>query len=51
MNYNRRTLMLDEKIYTKIRLLQAKRIKRTKLGCSFSKMLNIVLKQGLEKHV
>lgn len=49
MNFNRRTLMLDVKIETKIRKLQAKKIRKTKQYCSFSKMLNIVLKKGLKK--
>jgi len=43
--------MIDEENYVKLRLLQSKRIKRTKLACSFSKMVNLVLEQGLKKHV
>lgn len=41
--------MLDETIYEKILKLQAKRIRKTKQGCSFSKILKLVLKNGLKK--
>jgi len=41
--------MIDESLYRKILMLQAKRIKKTKQGCSFSKMVSLVLKNGLKK--
>lgn len=47
--YRRITLMLDEKIIKKLRILQSKKIKRTKKSCSFSKILCLVLIEGLKK--
>lgn len=47
--HRRITLMLDEKIIKRLRILQSKRIRRTKQGCSFSKMLGLVVNKGLEK--
>lgn len=41
--------MLDGQTYKKLRILQSKRIKRTKQSCSFSKMLGLVLIVGLKK--
>ena len=41
--------MLDETNYLKVLKLQAKRIRKTKRACSFSKMVSLVLKNGLKK--
>ncbi len=41
--------MLDVKTIKKLRILQSKKIKRTKQGCSFSKILGLVLIKGLNK--
>lgn len=43
------TLMLDEEIIKKLRILQSKRIRRTKQSCSFTKIFDLVLMEGLKK--
>lgn len=48
-DFRRVTFMIDEQIYTKLRKLQAKTILKTKQGCSFSKSINSVLREGLFK--
>jgi len=45
---NRITIMMDEDIYTKLRNLQSKIIKKTKKSCSFSKLVNEVVVVGLK---
>jgi len=47
--YRRVTLLLDEKNYKKLRILQSKRIRKTKKSCSFSRIINLVLQEGLKK--
>ena len=46
--YERVTVTMDVKNISKIRILQAKKIKETKKSCSFSKMLNLVVTDGLK---
>jgi len=46
--YSRLSILLDDKIIKKIRILQARRIKKTKQGCSFSKMVGLLLVHGLK---
>jgi hypothetical protein len=36
-------------IYNKLRRLQAKKIKKTKQACSLSKLITLVLENGLKK--
>ena len=45
------TIGLDEKIYRRLRRAQARRIMKTKQNCSFSKIIDLVLKNGLKKYV
>jgi len=47
--YRRVSLDLEEPVYNKLRRLQAKRIKKNKQGCSFSKVIELVLVHGLKK--
>ena len=46
--FRRVSLNLEEKSYKKIVKLQAKRIKKTKQGCSFSSVIAIVLERGIK---
>ncbi len=41
--------MIEGRTYNKLRILQAKRIRRTKKNCSFSKMVSLVLIKGIKK--
>ena len=41
------TIMLDEDLAKKLRLLQAKRLKGSSKSISFSKVLNEVVRKGL----
>ena len=43
------TILIDEKILEEIRKLQAKRIQKSLKNISFSRIVNEVLKKGLEK--
>jgi len=43
----RKTIMLDDDLLQKLRLLQAKKIKKTIANVSLSKVLNDVLRKGL----
>ena len=49
MTWRRVTITLDKEVTKKLLKLQVKRRHKTKQYCSFSKMLNIVLKKGLKK--
>jgi len=42
------TIMVDDNLDKRIRLLQAKEITKTMSPCSYSKMLNTVLEKGLK---
>ena len=42
------TIMIDEDLDKKIRIRQAKRIQQENSTCSFSKMLNEVLRKSLK---
>lgn len=42
------TLVLDEKNYVKLKKIQAKKIKKTKHGWSFSTIVKLVLIQGIK---
>jgi len=43
----RKTIMLDDDLLQKLRILQAKKIKKTFANVSLSKVLNDVLRKGL----
>ncbi len=45
---NRVTIMIDEDLDKKLRLLQAKMIQQTKSAYSFSKVLNETLRKSLK---
>jgi len=48
-NKRRITVMLDENNQLKLRNLQARKIRKTKAGCSFSEIMNFVLAEGLRR--
>lgn len=43
------TIVLDEKVIKKLRIIQARQIRKTKKGCSLSKLINSLVRVGLEK--
>ena len=45
----RKTIMLDENIVKKVRLIQAKKIRDLNQSISFSQMINTILEEGLKK--
>jgi len=47
--FRRVSLVIDQTVYKKIIKLQAKRIRKTKGSCSFSKMVNLILIRGIKK--
>jgi hypothetical protein len=46
---NRVTIMLEEGVYTSLRKLQSNTIIKTNKNCSFSKIVNQVVTEGLKK--
>jgi len=47
-NKTRITVMLDSENRVKLRKLQARKIRRTKMNCSFSHVINLVLEEGFK---
>ena len=44
------SIMLDDDLQKKLRLLQSKMIKKNKTAISFSQVLNEVIQDGLKEH-
>jgi len=42
------TIVLDDKLYKKLRVIQAKEIQKTNKSVSFSKIINKLLQKGLK---
>ncbi len=42
------TIMLDEDLFKKLRILQSKKIVQTEKSVSFSKIINYTLRKGLK---
>ena len=49
MNRSRITINMNKELERKLRILQASMITSTNTTCSFSKVIEFVLTQGLEK--
>lgn len=45
----RKTIMLDDDLVKKIRLIQSKQLRELNQSISFSKVINQILKEGLKK--
>ena len=43
------TLVLDDNLEKRMRLIQAEIIKKTKKNCSFSNVANLVLEKGMKE--
>jgi len=43
------TILLDDNNRVKLRKLQARKIRKTKESCSFSKIMNLVIEEGLKR--